>query len=136
MLLNNPLARRLIEWCASRADQAGLSRAALDAAPAIPTVYLLTASDGTTPLYVGQSHFLRKRLLAHNSDPEKAEAGWMGDILYFVPGIDSTDLRLEIEAHLILCLRPPLNKGLLLNTRGRRLTEIRWTRKRARRGAA
>lgn len=129
MRLDNRLALSLIAWCCERADQAGLSTAEVTSAPAIPTVYILTDATGTVPFYVGQSNMLRRRLLAHNQDPKKIEAGWDGTVRYLVPGVESTDLRLEIETHLILCLRPELNKGVLLNCQSRRLTEIRWNRK-------
>ena len=141
MKLTDTIANSLIQWCCRRADQAGLSSAQVDSAPAIPSVYILVDPSGTKPIYVGNSSMVRNRVLAHSNNPDMVEAGWEFDIKYLVPGIESLDLRLEIEAHLILALRPPMNKALLLNTRGRRLSEIRWKRKhashtKARRGVA
>lgn len=129
MKLTDADAQSLLKWIYTRSHQAGLSAAEVSSAPAIPSVYMLVDPTGSQVYYVGQSNHLRRRLLAHTADPKKAEAGWQGDVKYLVPGVESTDLRLEIEAHLILLLRPPLNQALFLNVRGRRIVEIRWRRK-------
>lgn len=129
MRLDDVCAREILHWVNLRSDQGGLSSADAASVPPIPTVYLLVDPTHTLIYYVGQSNNLRKRMLAHLHDPKKGGAGWDGEVMYLVPGIESTDLRLEMEAHLILALRPQLNQALMLNLRGRRLVEIRWKRK-------
>lgn len=89
-----------------------------------PTVYILT-NDKLDCLYVGQTSNVAARMRSHESNHNVNVLDWTR-CNFFVPGMANVGHRLECEGRLILALRPPGNRALMLKlTRARQWAQIR-----------
>ncbi|GAG12323.1 unnamed protein product, partial [marine sediment metagenome] len=75
--------------------------------PIVPTVYCLFDSRTNKIWYIGHSKNLMRRILQHKANPRIAKAPW-DTVAHLEPGISAESVRLEVEGHLQLIVRPPL----------------------------